>query len=92
MRASKSSTTTILLRCAVSHILGSVDSQNLKKTLMKAAVHYHPDKIPSPEALPEMASPSQIEARAAALKWKFLCTEIAKWINAKYGVVYGCAH
>jgi hypothetical protein len=64
--------------------LGPVDADSLKKTLMKAAVHYHPDKIPSPGELSPTATPEEVVARTEALKWKYLCAEIAKLVNAKY--------
>ncbi|CAF1124830.1 unnamed protein product [Rotaria sp. Silwood1] len=51
--------------------MGSTDSNELSKTVKKAILHYHPD--------------SQSTFNDA--KWTFLCTEITKILNIKYGLL-----
>eukprot|EP01138_Halocafeteria_seosinensis_P012133 gb/GECG01012401.1/.p1 GENE.gb/GECG01012401.1/~~gb/GECG01012401.1/.p1 ORF type:complete len:451 (+),score=65.95 gb/GECG01012401.1/:1-1353(+) len=50
------------------HVLGPLDSDNLKKTLIKAISHYHPDK----------------NAGKDSLQWTVLCEEITKMLNFRY--------
>lgn len=57
-----------------SETLGSLESNRIKRTLLEALRHYHPDK----------------NGQKGSDQWKVLCEEITKFLTDKYEVLKSC--